>query len=138
MHTGDMAVADEEGFLMIVDRKKDMIRTAAARTSTRRKSKTAWRRTMVADVAVIGLPDPVYEELVCAIIVLRDGVPADDGTKTRIQQYVRASLAGDDRPRSIHFASELPRNAVGKIQKHLLRASYGSIFSGTAGGRDPG
>jgi fatty-acyl-CoA synthase len=138
LHTGDIAVADDQGFLFIVDRKKDMIRSGGQNVYSKTVEDCLQLHEDVAEAAVIGVPDAVYEEQVCAIIVLRDGVPADDGTKTRIQQYVRASLAGYNCPRSIHFASELPRNAVGKIQKHLLRASYGSIFSGTAGGRDPG
>jgi fatty-acyl-CoA synthase len=138
LHTGDIAVADDQGFLFIVDRKKDMIRSGGQNVYSKTVEDCLQLHDDVAEAAVIGVPDAVYEEQVCAIIVLRDGVPADDSTKTRIQQYVRASLAGYNCPRSVHFAPELPRNAVGKIQKHLLRASYGSIFSGTAGGRDPG
>jgi acyl-CoA synthetase (AMP-forming)/AMP-acid ligase II len=138
LHTGDIAVADEDGFLFIVDRKKDMIRSGGQNVYSKTVEDCLQLHDDVDQAAVIGIPDAVYEEQVCAIIVLRDGVPADDSTRTRIQQYVRASLAGYNCPRSIHFASDLPRNAVGKIQKHLLRASYGSIFSGAADRRDSG
>jgi fatty-acyl-CoA synthase len=138
LHTGDIAVADEDGFLFIVDRKKDMIRSGGQNVYSKTVEDCLQLHEDVAEAAVIGIPDAVYEEQVCAIIVLRDGVLPDDSTRARIQQYVRASLAGYNCPRSIHFASELPRNAVGKIQKHLLRASYGSIFSGAAGSWDSG
>jgi fatty-acyl-CoA synthase len=137
LHTGDIAVADESGFLFIVDRKKDMIRSGGQNVYSKMVEDCLQGHADVAEAAVIGLPDPVYEEQVCAVIVLRPGVPADDDTRTRLQQHVRTALAGYNCPRTVQFATELPRNAVGKIQKHLLRASYGSVFTATPG-RDSG
>jgi acyl-CoA synthetase (AMP-forming)/AMP-acid ligase II len=138
LHTGDVAIADDDGFLFIVDRKKDMIRSGGQNVYSKTVEDCLQLHEDVAEAAVIGIPDAVYEEQVCAIIVLRPGVAADDDTKTRLQDYVRASLAGYNCPRSIHFADQLPRNAVGKIQKHLLRARFGSIFEGQAGSRGAG
>jgi acyl-coenzyme A synthetase/AMP-(fatty) acid ligase len=84
---------------------------------------------MVAEAAVIGLPDPLYEERVCAVVVLKPGHPRDDGTADELRAWVRQALAGYNTPRSVEFVDELPRNAVGKIQKYLLRKRYGSMFA---------
>lgn len=128
LHTGDIAVADEDGFLFIVDRKKDMIRSGGQNIYSKTVEDCLQLHPAVAEVAIIGLHDDVYEEQVCAIVVPRGGVVADDKLKAELQQYVRTSLAGYNTPRTIHFTDVLPRNAVGKIQKHLLREKYGSMF----------
>jgi acyl-coenzyme A synthetase/AMP-(fatty) acid ligase len=65
---------------------------------------------------------------VCAIIVLRKGFVGDDQLKEEIQQYVRTEIAGYNMPRTIHFTDSLPRTMIGKIQKHILREKYGSMF----------
>lgn len=129
LHTGDIAVADEDGFLTIVDRKKDMIRSGGHNVYSKEIEDCLAGHDQVADVAVIGLPDEVYEERVCAVIVPRDGVGSDelaDGIRT----YVRSSLAGYNTPKEVRFVDALPKNAVGKTQKHLLRERFGSVFDG--------
>jgi fatty-acyl-CoA synthase len=128
LHTGDVCVEDDDGFLYIVDRKKDMIRSGGQNIYSKTVEDCLLLHPAVQEVGVIGLPDDVYEERVCAIIVLREGFIGDDKLKEEIQQYVRTSIAGYNMPRTIHFTDSLPRTMIGKIQKHILREKYGSMF----------
>jgi acyl-CoA synthetase (AMP-forming)/AMP-acid ligase II len=128
LHTGDIAVADKDGFLFIVDRKKDMIRTGGQNVYSKEVEDCLLMHPAVAEVGVIGIPDPRYEERVCAIVGLRQGFVGDDALADELRSHVREAIAGYNTPRDIKFVSELPRNAVGKIQKHLLRQQYGSMF----------
>ncbi len=124
LHTGDIAVADEDGFLTIVDRKKDMIRSGGQNVWSKEVEDCLARHPGVADAAVIGLPDPVYEEQVVAIVV-----PAGTGSPALAEEltaFVKAHLAGYNTPKQVHFVDEFPRTAVGKIQKHVLRERFGS------------
>jgi fatty-acyl-CoA synthase len=134
LHTGDIAVADEEGFLYIVDRKKDMIRSGGQNVYSKEIEDCLQMHPAVVSAAIIGLPDPRFEERVCAVVVLAPDVAADESTEEELRAHVRASLAGYNTPREFRFVPELPRNAVGKIQKHMLRDTYGSTF---AAPRDP-
>jgi acyl-CoA synthetase (AMP-forming)/AMP-acid ligase II len=134
LHTGDIAVADKDGFLRIVDRKKDMIRTGGQNVYSKEVEDTLLGHEAVADVGVIGLPDPVYEERVCAIVVLRPGFSAGEEMADHLQRHVRTLMAGYNAPREVHFLDELPKNAVGKTQKHLLREQFGSMFDQQAHG----
>lgn len=135
LHTGDIAIADEEGFLRIVDRKKDMIRTGGQNVFSKEVEDTLLLHPSVADVGVIGLPDPVYEERVCAVVVLQDQAQASDALADELRRHVRSSMAGYNAPREVRFIDELPKNAVGKTQKHVLREKYGSMFDAQAHGR---
>ena len=128
MHTGDMAVADEEGFLMIVDRKKDMIRSGGQNVYSKEVEDSLALHPKVDDVAVVGLPDAVYEELVCAVIVPMPGEEPSDELAAELVAHVKENLAGYNAPKRVEFVTELPTNAVGKTQKHLLRDKYGSMF----------
>jgi fatty-acyl-CoA synthase len=124
LHTGDIAVADPDGFLTIVDRKKDMIRTGGQNVWSKEVEDCIARHPGVADVAVIGVPDPVYEERVVAVVV-----PAGEpgaALAEELAAYVRTHLAGYNTPKDVHFVDEFPRTPVGKIQKHVLRARFGA------------
>lgn len=127
LHTGDVAVADAEGFLTIVDRKKDMIRSGGQNVWSKEVEDCLARHPAVADVAVIGLPDAVYEEKVVAVVVPAGERP--EGLADELIAHVRTELAGYNAPRAVYFVDEFPRTAVGKIQKHVLRER----FAGTAG-----
>ena len=135
LHTGDIAIADEGGFLRIVDRKKDMIRTGGQNVFSKEVEDTLLLHPSVADVGVIGLPDPVYEERVCAVVVLLDPAQASEALADELRRHVRSSMAGYNAPREVRFIDELPKNAVGKTQKHVLREKYGSMFDAQAHGR---
>jgi fatty-acyl-CoA synthase len=124
LHTGDVAVADADGFLTIVDRLKDMIRSGGQNVWSKEVEDCLAHHPGVADAAVIGLPDPVYEEQVVAVVV-----PTGEGSPALAEEltaYVRTHLAGYNTPRQVHFLAEFPRTAVGKIQKHVLRERFGA------------
>jgi acyl-CoA synthetase (AMP-forming)/AMP-acid ligase II len=123
LHTGDVAVADPDGFLTIVDRKKDMIRSGGQNVWSKEVEDCLARHPGVADVAVIGLPDAVYEEKVVAIVV--PSGEAGDGLAAELKSFVRKHLAGYNTPKAVYFVDEFPRTPVGKIQKHILRHRYG-------------
>lgn len=133
LYTGDVAVADDDGYLYVVDRKKDMIRSGGQNVYSKEIEDCLQTHPAVANAAVIGLPDPVYEERVCAVVVLAPGTDPE-GIEETLRQYVRQSLAGYNTPKEFRIVNELPRNAVGKIQKHVLRQTHGATFSGAAEG----
>jgi fatty-acyl-CoA synthase len=126
LHTGDVAIADDGGFLTIVDRKKDMIRTGGHNVYSKEIEDCLAGHAQVADVAVIGLADPVYEEQVCAVVVSRG--EASQALAEELKRYVRSELAGYNTPKVVQFVDALPKNAVGKTQKHILRERFGSMF----------
>lgn len=137
LHTGDIATADDEGFLFIVDRKKDMIRSGGQNVYSKEIEDCLNLHEAVAEVGVIGLPDPIYEERVCAVVVPSAGCTPDERLADELRQHVRSSLAGYNTPREIQFVGELPRTPVGKIQKHVLRQQFGSMFDTAAHNEDP-
>jgi fatty-acyl-CoA synthase len=121
-HTGDVARRDEDGFLYLVDRKKDMIRSGGHNVFSKQIEECLLAHPDVADVAVIGAPDPVYEERVIAVVVAREGARHDESALVEsLCEHVRVSMAGYNVPRRVLFVDVLPRNAVGKITKHVLR-----------------
>ena len=117
-HTGDVGRLDDDGYLTIVDRKKDVIVTGGENVASREVEDALHAHPAVRDVAVVGVPDPHWGENVCAVVVRRDGasVAADD-----LLAAVRDELAGFKRPRHVVFVDELPRNASGKVLKQALR-----------------
>lgn len=128
LHTGDMAVRDAEGYFTIVDRKKDMIRSGGQNVYSKEIEDCLSLHDSVDEVAVIGLPDPIYEERICAVIVPMAGVEPSDELAEELRAYVRSTLAGYNTPKDVRFVTELPKNAVGKTQKHRLREQFGSMF----------
>jgi fatty-acyl-CoA synthase len=140
LHSGDVAVADEDGFLRIVDRKKDMIRSGGQNVYSKEVEDCLAGHPRVAQVAVIGIPDPVYEEAVCAVVVLdrsADG-PERDGLDAEIKAWVRERLAGYNTPKVVQFVDQLPANSLGKTIKGELRDRFGSMFAtGSHAGPEP-
>ncbi len=121
MHTGDAGILDEEGYLYIQDRTKDMIVSGGENVYPREVENALFEHPAVADVAVLGVPDEKWGESVKAIVVKREGheVGADD-----LVEFCKGRLAGFKRPRSVDFLDELPRNASGKVLKKDLREKY--------------
>jgi acyl-CoA synthetase (AMP-forming)/AMP-acid ligase II len=119
LHTGDIGRMDADGYLYIVDRKKDMIRTGGENVFAKEVEEAIITHPAVKDCAVIGLPDADYDERVVAIVVTEDG---DAVTEEDIVGYVRARIAGFKSPREVHFVDELPKTAAGKTAKHELKA----------------
>jgi acyl-CoA synthetase (AMP-forming)/AMP-acid ligase II len=119
LRTGDLAVIDHEGFVNIVDRKKDMIITGGENVYCTEVEAVLAAHPAILEVAVFGEPDPRWGERVCAAVVLRQGQTVDAES---LIQFCRPHLAGYKLPRSVQFLSELPKTGSGKISKRLLRS----------------
>ena len=121
LYTGDMAMRDEDGFIFLVDRKKDVIITGGENLYPVQIEDFIRTNNKVSDVAVIGLPDERLGEIAAAIIKIKDGMEA---TEEEINEFCLA-MPRYKRPRKIIFA-DVPRNPTGKIEKPLLRKIYGA------------
>ena len=121
IRTGDLARVEDEGYFTIVDRKKDMIISGAENIYPKEIENALAEHPAVLDAAAFGIPDPVYGEAVCAAVVLRPGHHADAGT---LIAFCGERIARYKKPRQIEFLPELPRNAGGKVLKHMLRAPH--------------
>lgn len=121
LHTGDAGYIDEDGYLFIHDRIKDMIVTGGENVYSVEVEAAIADHPDVADVAVIGIPSERWGEEVAAFVVLRPGRDTDAAS---IEAFVRTRLAGFKVPRTIGFVEELPRNPSGKILKRQLRAPF--------------
>jgi fatty-acyl-CoA synthase len=120
-HTGDMAVLDSEGFIEVVDRKKDLIISGGENISSIEVEGFLYRHPAVLEAAVIAAPDERWGETVCALVVLKPGAEASED---ELIEFCRANLAHFKCPRRIQFIEALPRTATGKIQKNVLRDKY--------------
>ena len=121
MHTGDAGILDEEGYLYIQDRVKDMIVSGGENIYPRIVEEVLFKHPAVAEVAVIGVPDEEWGERIKAIVVLRSGMTA---TAEEIMDFCRGKLGGFERPRSVDFVHALPRTPSGKVLKRVLREPY--------------
>ncbi len=121
MHTGDAGIMDDAGFVYIQDRVKDMIVSGGENIYPRGIEEVLFAHPAIADCAVIGVPDPQWGETIKAFVVLRQGISATD---EEIMKFCRDKLGGFERPRSVEFIAELPRNATGKVLKRVLREPY--------------
>jgi len=116
--TGDMARMDADGFLTIVDRKKDMVLSGGYNIYSKEVELAILEHPSVLDVAVVGVPDAVYGEAVAAFVELKPGAAL---TEDQLVAHCRDRIAGYKKPRHVLFVGELPRNSVGKIIKYKLR-----------------
>jgi acyl-CoA synthetase (AMP-forming)/AMP-acid ligase II len=121
LYTGDMARMDEEGFVYIVDRKKDVIITGGENIFPVELESIIQKHPKVHDVGVIGLPDERLGEIACAVISPRDGASL---TEDEINEFCEQNLPRYKRPRCIIF-DKVPRNPTGKIEKPKMRQKYG-------------
>lgn len=117
-HSGDLGVVDDEGYLRVVDRKKDMIKTGGENVASREVEEVLYQHPAVAEAAVFGTPHPQWIEAVTAAIVCRAGssVSSDE-----LIAHCRERMAGFKTPKRIVFVETLPKNASGKILKRELR-----------------
>ena len=120
-YTGDLAHTDADGYVYIVDRKKDMICSGAENIYPREIEEVLFTHPAVLEAAVIGVPSDTWGETVKAIVVTRDGLAP---TSEELIGYCRERLAPYKAPRSVDFIEALPRNASGKILKRELREPY--------------
>jgi acyl-CoA synthetase (AMP-forming)/AMP-acid ligase II len=121
LYTGDLAVIDGEGYVTIVDRKKDMILTGGENVYSTEVENILYTHPAILECAVIGVPDPKWGEAVKAIVVLKEGQRA---TGQEIIQYCKHRIAHYKAPKSIDFIDVLPKTGSGKIHKKGLRDKY--------------
>ncbi len=120
-HTGDGGLIDGEGHLSIVDRKKDVIISGGENVSSIEVEDAIFSLAGVAEVAVIGVPDQTWGEMVIALVVPTEGSGL---TEQDVTDHCRSALAGYKCPKQVEFRPALPRTATGKLQKFKLRAPY--------------
>jgi len=118
VHTGDIGKIDEEGFVYILDRKKDMINRGGEKIYSLEVENVIFDNPKVLEVAVVGIPDPVMGEVVKACIALK---PGDHATEEDIRKFCAQRLADYKVPKFVEFMVSLPRNPAGKVSKQELR-----------------
>lgn len=118
LHTGDLGRFDDEGLLYVVDRIKDMIRTAGENVYAKEVEQVLVQHPAIADCAVIGLPDEEYDERVVAVVVVRLGASV---TEEEIIEFARARIAHFKAPREVRIVPDIPKTAAGKTMKNELR-----------------
>jgi fatty-acyl-CoA synthase len=128
-HSGDLGRLDEEGYLYVVDRKKDMIKSGGENVASREVEEAIYEHPDVNEVAIFGVPDPRWVEAVAAAVVVREGssLEPDD-----VIAFCRERLAGFKTPKHVVVVDELPKNASGKIVKRDLRERFSDLAA--AGG----
>ncbi|MBE8539314.1 AMP-binding protein [Geoglobus acetivorans] len=128
LYTGDMGYMDEDGYIYIVDRKKDMIIAGGFNIYPSEVEEVLYMHPKVKECAVIGVPDKYRGETVKAFIVLKEGETA---TEEEIVEFARKHLASYKVPRIIEFRDELPKSPVGKILRRILREEERKKFEGS-------
>ena len=121
LRTGDAGYLDEDGYLFVHDRVKDMIISGGENIYPAEVESAVFGHPAIAEVAVIGVPDDKWGESVKAVVVLKDG---QNATPEEIMAFARTRIAGFKTPRSVDFIDALPRNPSGKILKRELREPY--------------
>ncbi|MFK7965222.1 MAG: acyl-CoA synthetase [Burkholderiaceae bacterium] len=121
-HSGDLATMDSDGYITVVDRKKDMIKTGGENVASRDVEEAIYTCEGVSEVAVIGLPHDYWIEAVTAIVVPKAG---NTLSEEQVIAHCKEQLAGFKVPKQVFIAESLPKNPSGKILKRDLRLSYG-------------
>lgn len=125
-HSGDVGVIDDEGYITVVDRVKDIIKSGGTVVASREVEEVLFTHPTVKEVAVVGLPHPKWIEAVTAFVVLRPGEQPDE---TGLMEQAKAALAPYKLPKKLIFIEDLPRNTAGKILKRELRLAYEGSFA---------
>ena len=126
LHTGDLMARDGDGYFRLAGRVKEMIISGGENIYPKEIEDVLSEHPAVAEAAVIGVPDPVYEER--AVAFIRRQPAATDVAGEELLQFVRARLAGFKTPREVHFVDDFPRTGMGKIAKSELAKTAGSVF----------
>ena len=121
-HSGDLATLDEEGYVTVVDRKKDMIKSGGENVASREVEEKIYTHPEISEVAVVGLPDPYWVEAVTAVIVRKPGSAL---TEAAVIDYCKPKMAPFKVPKRVVFVESLPKNPSGKLLKRELRARLG-------------
>ncbi len=121
LHTGDLGVMDERGYVYILDRAKDMIISGGENIYSREIEDVILKHPAVHEVAVIGVPDETWGEAIKAIVALKQGQKA---TQEEIINFCKEHMASFKKPKSVEFIGEIPKNPYGKVLKRELREKY--------------
>jgi long-chain acyl-CoA synthetase len=125
-HTGDLALIDENGEVLFLDRKKDMIKSGGENVASVRIEETLLAHPAVQSAAVVGLPHPQWGEAVAAFVKLKPGASASEA---EIVEHCRQSLGGFQVPKMVRILDEMPMTATGKLRKVELRQAYSDYFA---------
>ena len=128
-HSGDLGYVDADGYLYVVDRKKDMIKTGGENVATREVEEAIYTHPAVAEVAVFAVPHPRWVEAVTAVVVLKDG---QEATQDDLIAHARGLLAGYKTPKYVVITDALPKNPSGKILKRQLRQELATLADTSA------
>ena len=126
--TGDVGYRDDDGYLFVVDRKKDVIISGGLNVYPKEVEEALYGHPAVLEAAVIGLPDDAWGEAVTAVVVLREGHDADE---RELIAHCGERVAGFKKPKSVTFVDALPRNPSGKVLKRELREPFGGALAGS-------
>ncbi|MGB3903518.1 MAG: long-chain-fatty-acid--CoA ligase [Anaerolineae bacterium] len=121
LHTGDVGKMDEDGYIYLVDRKKDMIISGGENIYSREVEEVLYMHPAVLEAAVVGVPDEKWGESVKALVVLKQGATASE---QEIVDFCKEHLASYKKPRSVEFRDNLPKTGSGKIRKHEIREPH--------------
>jgi len=120
-HSGDLATVDADGYISVVDRKKDMIKTGGENVASREVEETIYRLEGVSEVAVVGLPHPYWIEAVTACVVVKAGASL---TEEQVIAHCKSQMAHFKVPKKVVLIEALPKNPSGKVLKRELRLQY--------------
>ncbi len=118
LYTGDLAKVDDDGYMFIVGRKKEIIKVGGNRVSAKEVEETILQHPDIAEIAILGIPDPVLGEAILAVAVRRDGTDLD---AKHLQNFCKARLAVHKIPKVVRFIDQLPKYKSGKVNKPALR-----------------
>ena len=124
-HSGDLGTIDDEGYITVVDRKKDMIKTGGENVASREVEEAIYRLPQVSEVAVVGLPHPRWVEAVVAVVVVKAGQTLSEA---EVLAHCNAQMAGFKAPKGVVFVDALPKNPSGKLLKRQLRQAHAELF----------
>ncbi|TGV05167.1 acyl-CoA synthetase, partial [Mesorhizobium sp. M00.F.Ca.ET.186.01.1.1] len=123
-HSGDLGIMDEEGYITVVDRKKDMIKSGGENVASREVEELIYQHPKVSEVAVIGIPHPYWIEAVAAVVVPKAG---ETVSEEEMLAFCKERLASFKAPKYVFITDTLPRNPSGKILKRELRLRYDTL-----------
>jgi len=128
LHTGDLAIMDEEHYFYFVDRKKDVVKSGGENVSTVEVESLIFDHPKVADATIVGLPHPRWIEAVTAFVVPK---PGESITEEEIIQFCKQNLAGYKVPKKVVVLDEIPKNPSGKVLKKDIRNQFKDIYQGS-------
>ncbi len=134
LHTGDIGMFDDQGYLFLLDRAKDMIISGGNNVYPREVEEVIVQHPAVAEVVVLGIPDPYWGEAVHAVVVIEPGMAL---TAREIIEHCAQHLAGYKKPKAVDFIAALPVSGYGKVQRRELRETYWQGHEGRIGGGAP-